>query len=79
MLPFRPGEAAGEFTDVTGADQLTRTWVTERRQRPVIACCAATPDQPLGVPVPEPLELSIRIARARAGGHGGRRPGRDTS
>jgi len=73
VLLFRPGEAAGEFTDVAGADQLTRMWVTERRQRPVIACCVAAPDEPLRVPAPEPLELSIPVARGGAGGHGGRR------
>ncbi len=67
MLPLRLGEVAGEFTDVTGADQLTHGRVTGRRQCPVIACRTATPDPPLRVPAPEPLELGIL---AGAGGHG---------
>lgn len=70
MLPLRLGEAAGEFTDVTGADQLAHARVTGRRQCPVIACCAATPDSPLRVLAPEPLEPGILVARARASGHG---------
>lgn len=74
ILLFGLREALREFTDVTGGDQLMHTGVTARRQCPVIACCAATPNQPLRVPAPEPLELSILVARAGTGGHGrGRR------
>jgi len=72
MPSLRLGEAAGEFTDVTGADQLTHMRVPGRRQGPVIACCAATPDPPLRVPAPEPLELGIPVVPAVTGGHRGR-------
>lgn len=72
MLPFGPGQAAGEFTDVAGAYQLVQARVTRWRQGPVIACCAATPDPPLRVLAPEPLQLGILVARAGAGGHRGR-------
>ncbi len=68
MLLLRLGEAAGEVTEVTGADQLAHAPVTRRRQCPVIACCTATPDPPLRVLAPEPLEPGILVA----GGHGGR-------
>ncbi len=44
------GEAAGEFTDVTGADQLARGRVTAGRHGPVIAGCAAAPHPRLGRP-----------------------------
>jgi hypothetical protein len=68
MLPLGLGEAAGEVTDITGADQFAHGRMTGRRQCPVIACRAATPDPPLRVPAPEPLELGILVA----GGHRGR-------
>jgi hypothetical protein len=61
MPSLRLGEAAGEFTDVTGADQLAHGRVTGRRQCPVIAGCAAAPDPPLRVLAPEPLELGILL------------------
>ena len=48
MLLFRPGEALGEFTDVTGADQLTHTRVAARRQCPAIACCGSGPGEASG-------------------------------
>jgi hypothetical protein len=77
MPSIRPGEAAGEFTDVRGADQVAHGRVTRRRQCPIIAGCAAAPDPPLRVVAPEPLELGIlvvpaegrRSRRAKAG-HG---------
>ena len=47
MPSFRLGEAAGQFTDVTGADQLADGRVTGRRHGPVIAGGAAAPDPPL--------------------------------
>ena len=77
MPSLRPGEAAGEFTDVTGTDQLAYVRVAWRRQCPVIAGCAAVPDPPLRVLAPEPLELGILILPAGAGGHGA--PGQATA
>jgi hypothetical protein len=68
---FRLGEAAGQFTDVTGADQLADGRVTGRRHGPVIAGGAAAPDPPLRVPAPEPVKLAILVVPAVAGGHGG--------
>jgi len=47
MPSFRLGEAAGQFTDVTGADQLADGRVTGRRHGPIIAGGAAAPDPPL--------------------------------
>jgi hypothetical protein len=47
MPSFRLGEAAGQFTDVTGADQLADGRVTGRRHGPVIAGGVAAPDPPL--------------------------------
>lgn len=64
---LRSGEAAGEFTDVTGTDQLAYGRVTGRRQCPVIAGHAAAPDLPLWVLAPEPLEL----VSAEVAGHDG--------
>jgi hypothetical protein len=69
------GEAAGEFTDVTGADQLARGWVTAGRHGPVIAGCAAAPHPPLRVLAREPVKAGILIVSAWAGRHGGRRAG----
>lgn len=69
---FCPGEAAGEFLDVAGADQLAGGGVIAGRQRPVIAGCPAAPDPPPRVHQPEPLELGIRVIRAVAGVHRGR-------
>src|SRR5438876_737731 len=74
MPSLRPGEAAGEFTDVTGTDQLARGQVTGRRQYPVVAGCAAAPDPPLRVLAPEPLEPGILVVPAGAAGHGARWP-----
>ena len=79
MLPLRLGEAAGEFTDVTGADQLTHARVTGRRQCPVIACCTATPDPPLRVLAPEPLEPVMLVARAVSRRSWRAMAGRDTA
>ena len=70
MPSLCPGEAAGEFTDVTGTDQLAYRRVTGRRQCPVIAGGAAAPDPPLRVLAPEPLELGILVVPAGAAGHG---------
>ena len=70
MLSLCLGEAAGETTDITGADQLAHGRVTGRRQCPVIAGCAAAPDPPLRVLPPEPLELGILVFPAGAAGRG---------
>src|SRR5438034_9458094 len=67
------GEVAGEFTDVTGADQLARGGVTAGRHGPVIAGCAAAPHPPLRVLAHEPVKVGILIVPAWAGRHGGRR------
>src|SRR6266550_3661128 len=69
---FRLGEAAGQTTDVTGADQLADGQVTGRRHGPVIAGGAAAPDPPLRVLAPEPVKLAILVVPTVAGGHGGR-------
>src|SRR6266567_2986304 len=66
------GEAAGEFTDVTGTDQLAYGRVTGWRHGPVFAGGAAAPDPPLRVLAPEPPEPGILVVPALAGGHGGR-------
>ncbi len=71
------GEAAGEFTDVTGADQLARGRVTAGRHGPVIAGCAAAPHPPLRVLAREPVKVGILIVPAWAGRHGGRRQAAD--
>jgi hypothetical protein len=71
MPSLRLGEAAGEFTDVTGADQLAHGRVAGWRQCPVITGCAAAPDPPLRVLAPEPLEPGILVVPAGAG-HGAR-------
>src|SRR5258705_1299635 len=68
-------EAAGELTDVTGADQLARGRVTAGRHGPVIAGCAAAPHPPLRVLAREPVKAGILIVPAWAGRHGGRRAG----
>jgi hypothetical protein len=67
------GEVAGEFTDVTGADQLARGGVTAGRHGPVIAGCAAAPHPPLRVLAREPVKVGILIVPAWASRHGGRR------
>ena len=72
MPSFRLGEAAGQLTDVTGADQLADGRVTGRRHGPVIAGGAAAPDPPLRVLAPEPVKLAILVVPTVADGHGGR-------
>jgi hypothetical protein len=68
MPSFRLGEAAGQFTDVTGADQLADGRVTGRRHGPVIAGGAAAPDPPL--PARSACRLCVagrwRVRRSRA-------------
>jgi hypothetical protein len=70
MPCFGLGEAAGEFADVAGADQLARGGVAGWRHCPVIAGGAAAPEPPPRVPAPEPVKLGILVVSARAGGHG---------
>ena len=52
-------EAAGEFTDVAGADQVAHGGVTAWRHCPVIAGCVAAPDPPLRVLALEPVKFGI--------------------
>ena len=70
---LRPGEAAGELTDVVSADQLAHDGVARWRHCPVIAGCAAAPDPPPRVLAPEPLKFGILVVPAWPGVHGGRR------
>ena len=63
---LRLGEAAGEFTEVTGADQLAGGRLAARRQCPVLACGAAAPDPPVRVLAPEPLQFRILVVPPRA-------------
>ena len=73
VLSLRPGEAAGELTEVVSADQLAHDGVAGWRHCPVIAGCAAAPDPPPRVLAPEPLKFGILVVPAWPGVHGGRR------
>src|SRR6266567_2464064 len=73
VLSLRPGEAAGELTDVVSADQLAHDGVAGWRHCPVIAGCAAMPDPPPRVLAPEPLKFGILVVPAWPGVHGRRR------
>ena len=70
MSFLRAGEAASEFADVAGVDQLARGGVTAWRHSPVIAGCAPAPDPPPRVLAPEPPKLTILVAPAAASVHG---------
>jgi len=69
MPPLGPGEAPGEFIEVTGADQLALGGVTGWRQRPVAAGGEPAPDPPPRVLAPEPVKPAVPAARAPAEGH----------
>src|SRR5579859_4820556 len=72
MPSLRLGDALGEVAEIGGADQLAHIVVIAWRHRPVSSGGAAVPDPPLRVPAFEPLQLSVLVVPARAGGHGGR-------
>jgi hypothetical protein len=74
MPSLRLGEAAGQFSDVPGADQLARSGVTTWRHRPVIASRLAAPDPPPRVLAPEPVKFGIQAPPAWPGVHGRGRP-----
>jgi hypothetical protein len=74
MPSLRLGEAAGQFSDVPGADQLAHSGVTTWRHRPVIASRLAAPDPPPRVLAPEPVKLGIQAPPAWPGVHGRGRP-----
>ena len=74
MPSLRLGEAAGQFSDVPGADQLAHSGMTTWRHRPVIASRLAAPDPPPRVLAPEPVKLGIQAPPAWPGVHGRGRP-----
>lgn len=74
MPSLRLGEAAGQFSDVPGADQLAHSGVTTWRHRPVIASRLAAPDPPPRVLAPEPVKFGIQAPPAWPGVHGRGRP-----
>src|SRR5262249_52772294 len=75
VIPFfGVGEAAGEFIDVTSADEPVHGGVTGRRHRPGIAGCLAVPDQPPRVLAPQPLQADILLIPVLTGGHRRCRP-----
>jgi hypothetical protein len=79
MPSLRLGEAAGEFSDVPGADQLAHSGVITWRHCPVIAGRLAAPDPPPRVLVPEPVKFGIQAPPAWAGVHGRGRPAVDAA
>jgi hypothetical protein len=79
MPSLRLGEAAGEFSDVPGADQLAHSGVITWRHCPVIAGRLAAPDPPPRVLAPEPVKFGIQAPPAWAGVHGRGRPAVDAA
>lgn len=79
MPSLRLGEAAGEFSDVPGADQLAHSGVTTWRHCPVIAGRLAAPDPPPRVSAPEPVKFGIQAPPAWPGVHGRGRPAVDAA
>lgn len=71
---FGVGETAGEFPDVTSADEPVHGGVTGRRHRPVIPRYLAAPDPPPPILAPQPLQPRILIVPVLAGGHRRCRP-----
>jgi hypothetical protein len=73
MPPLRPGEEAGEFVEVAGANQFAHSGVIRWRQRPVAAGRGAAPDPPPRVLAPERFKLGVLVVPAAVGVHARRR------